>query len=130
MEQQIKPEGTTHKRLNLKKTRMNFFKIEGGVAEIWNNGRWEPFSGNVLSLEPIDASKKSADLSRIKKSPKKDSPVKTDPMKHDGLFANSLSEEAINYIPSPVLRQLIEHYKNDDIVEVEIRVKSTHIIKG
>lgn len=120
------PSGTTHCRYNKLKSKSNFFKVEEGISFIWNL-TWEPFTGDLKTLIPV-AEYKGAPSKKV--TPLKiNSPVQKAPVKYDSIFP-TFEEEVLDLIPKNVLRELLNHYKNADVVEVEINVKTTHTIKG
>lgn len=130
------PSGTTHSRYNKQKSRTNYFNIDGEVVTIWNNS-WEPYSGNMANMKPISDDSKEVSVPKQKLVTEKKvtkSPIKTrtpvpKEIEYDPLFP-TFAEEVMDRIPSVVLRQLLHHYKNADVIEVEINVKTTHTIKG
>ena len=135
------PSGTTHSRYNKQKGRTNYFNIEGEVVTIWNNA-WEPYSGNMANIKSITEEAKVVPVPKnlipknlpsqnkpSKNTTKTRTPIVKAEVKYDPVFP-TFAEEVMDRIPSVVLRQLLQHYKNADVIEVEINVKTTHTIKG
>lgn len=127
----------THSRYNKKKKKTNYFQKDNNSWFILNGTRYEPYHGGVDGLVDLkntvqdltnDSTKHVAKTKLKKKSEKvKKSETTTDV--YDSVVP-TFSEEVMDYIPSPVLRSLLQHYKDADVVEVEINVKTTHTIKG
>lgn len=124
------PGGTTHSRLN-KQKRVNFFNLSDATNPlIWNN-KWEPYGGRIDNLLPIGSGTDTPKSPPKKKAPEKKKvkkPVSVTPI-YDPVIP-TFAEEVMEYIPSPILRALIAHYKTAEVVEVEINVKTTHTIVG
>lgn len=124
-------DGATHHRLNKTNGRINRFKKDADNVSwlIWNTDRWEKYQGkNVKGIIPIKISLKETKKPSVV-SKKQQLHVDISETKYDNVIP-TLAEEAMDYIPTPVLRELIKHYKSADRIEVEIHVTSTHIIKG
>ena len=125
------PSDTTHSRYNKQKRKTNYFQIqEDGSFKIWNKV-WETYTGNTDNIASVSEKPKPAE---VKKPPKgrerKERPqAQVTKPEYDSIIP-TFAEEVMDYIPAPVLRQLVQHYKNADVVEVEINVKTTHTIKG
>ena len=125
------PSDTTHSRYNKQKRKTNYFQIqEDGSFKIWNKV-WETYTGNTDNIAPVSEKPKPAEV----KKPSKGRSLRSRPQaqvtkpEYDSIIP-TFAEEVMDYIPAPVLRQLVQHYKNADVVEVEINVKTTHTIKG
>lgn len=123
--------GASHHRLNKSNGRINQFKKDADNVSwlIWNTDRWEKYQGtNPVGIVPISTSLKKK-TKKAESKPKQQLRSDISETKFDPIIP-TLAEEAMDYIPSPVLRELIKHYKTADKIEVEIHVKSTHVIKG
>lgn len=128
------PVGATATRLNTRKTQTNYFKTEGDTTYIWNKA-WEVYTGNTSNLVPIGSTPPKAKNTVVKKrepAKKKVQPFhvyQPAEIQYDPIIP-TFAEDVLETIPHPVLRQLLRHYKNADVVEVVINVKTTHTIKG
>lgn len=127
------PSGTTHSRYNKQKRKTNHFQIQAdGSFKIWNNV-WETYTGSTDKIESVTKESKPTELKkpadRGRREKRTTAKAETTKPEYDSLFP-TFAEEVMDYIPAPVLRQLVQHYKNADVVEVEINVKTTHTIKG
>lgn len=119
------PEGTSHTRKNIKKGTRAFFKqLNTKDYEIHNKGRWERYKDHTRGIVPISEIYKEAKPQKkvvqtlIPEIPTYEPQVST------------FKERVFEIIPEPVLRQLIHYYENHDVVEVELNVKMTSVIKG
>lgn len=125
------PSDTTHSRYNKQKRKTNYFQIqEDGSFKIWNKV-WETYAGNTDNIAPVSEKPKPAEVKKPSKGrERKERPqAQVTKPEYDSIIP-TFAEEVMDYIPAPVLRQLVQHYKNADVVEVEINVKTTHTIKG
>lgn len=125
------PSDTTHSRYNKQKRKTNYFQIqEDGSFKIWNKV-WETYTGNTDNIASVSEKPKPAEVKKPSKGrERKERPqAQVTKPEYDSIIP-TFSEEVMDYIPAPVLRQLVQHYKNADVVEVEINVKTTHTIKG
>ena len=120
------PSDTTHSRYNTQQRKTNYFQIqEDGSFKIWNKV-WEVYTGNTDNITSVSDKPKPTEV----KKPSKERPqAQVTKPEYDSIIP-TFAEEVMDYIPAPVLRQLVQHYKNADVVEVEINVKTTHTIKG
>ena len=120
------PSDTTHSRYNKQKRKTNYFQIqEDGSFKIWNKV-WETYTGNTDNIASVSEKPKPTE---VKKPSKARPQAQVTKPEYDSIIP-TFAEEVMDYIPAPVLRQLVQHYKNADVVEVEINVKTTHTIKG
>lgn len=102
------PEGSTHSRTNLRKNTVTFFRdIGNGKFEVNNRGVWEAYKDHVRGINPLPQSS-----------------LPYEPQ------VSTFKERVFETIPEPVLRQLVHYYENHDVVEVELNVKMTSVIKG
>ena len=125
------PSDTTHSRYNKQKRKTNYFQIqEDGSFKIWNKV-WETYTGNTDNIAPVSEKPKPAEVIKpYKGRERKERPqAQVTKPEYDSIIP-TFAEEVMDYIPAPVLRQLVQHYKNADVVEVEINVKTTYTIKG
>lgn len=125
------PSDTTHSRYNKQKRKTNYFQIqEDGSFKIWNKV-WETYTGNTDNIAPVSEKPKPVEVIKPSKGrERKERPqAQVTKPEYDSIIP-TFAEEVMDYIPAPVLRQLVQHYKNADVVEVEINVKTTHTIKG
>lgn len=126
------PSDATSYRYNQKKKTTNYFKnTEDGIF-ILNSGRWEKYNDGVAGILPISNLSKKEEKPVVKRTVSKrikESNEKVEKEKYSNIFP-TFKEEVFERIPEPVLRQLLKHYKDADVIEVEINVKTTHTIKG
>lgn len=126
------PEACSHIRFNVKKNTVTMFReLSKNNYEIYNNGRWERYKDHTQGIIPLTKdllSSKNNVFEKKRKTAKvinegNETPIYTPQVP-------TFKERVFEIIPEPVLRQLVHYYENHDVVEVELNVKMTSVIKG
>lgn len=98
----------THVRLSKSKKYFNYFKFENNIYYILNAERWEPYQGNCEGIlvikEPSIVIDKGAKPTTVSNN------------------VNTLLEDVKDYIPSPVLRSLVEVYKDPEADRISLNI--------
>lgn len=97
-------EEVTGIRLSKSKGYFNYFKFEKDTCFILNNDRWEPYQGACNDIRIIGDSSK----------PK--FPI------HAETPTNFLHADVIEYIPVPVLRELLSVYKDKEADRISLNI--------
>lgn len=127
------PETCTHVRFNQKKNTVTIFRQASKDSyEIYNKGRWERYKDHNNGIIPLSSEllSNSGDVFTKKV---KIAPIQAEPKSKDQPYTPQVptfKERVFETIPEPVLRQLVHYYENHDVVEVELNVKMTSVIKG
>ncbi|AND75373.1 hypothetical protein FDH01_gp249 [Acinetobacter phage vB_AbaM_ME3] len=125
------PETSTHVRFNQKKNTVTIFRQrEKDSYELYNKGRWERYKDHINGIVPLTKELLSSKDVFAKKTK---TPIKEIPKTKDQTYTPQVptfKERVFETIPEPVLRQLVHYYENHDVVEVELNVKMTSVIKG
>lgn len=124
------PESCTHVRFNQKKNTVTTFRqTSKDNYEIYNKGRWERYKDHINGIIPLNSELlSSSDVFKKVKTALKETPKVKDQIYTPQV--PTFKERVFETIPEPVLRQLVHYYENHDVVEVELNVKMTSVIKG
>lgn len=90
-------EEVTGIRLSKSKGYFNYFKFEDDHCLILNNDRWEPYQGACNDILMLGS-------------------------KHHSTPTNYLHADVIEYIPAPVLRELLSVYKDKDADRISLNI--------
>lgn len=94
-------EEVTHIRLSKTKAHFNYFKFDGDTCFILNTDRWEKYQGDHSEVLAIGG---------VSKPDYRDTP------------ANFLHADVIEYIPAPVLRELLSVYKDPEADRISLNI--------